>query len=702
MNAPAPTVALPVALPVESICASPTNPRKHFDQAKLNELASSIEKHGVLQPILTRPLPASNKQAVGVLYEIVCGERRWRAAKLAGLVEMPAFWRELGDQEVLEIQIVENLQREDVHPLEEAEGYERLMKDYGYQAEQLADKIGKSKAYIYARLKLTALCPAARKAFYADDLNPSTALLVARIPVAKLQEQATKEIAHGRFGNGEPMSYRIALDHVQRTYMLRLADAPFSRGDENLLPGIGRCHECPKRTGNQQELFADVKNADICTDPECFESKKLAHVAAQKAAAKAEGRKIIDGAEAKKIKPNSYNNDLAGGYVDLDKKIYSDSKNRTMRQILGKDAPKPDLLIDPHDKGNVIEVVAKATIEEHLAAKGVKIPSEVTRQARSAEEKEAARKQKREVTFRQRLFESIRSKLTIDFDTRAEDSLLDLREFRLVATTIIGGLQFEDQKRLARLWIAVEDKTDDHELVRQLKDRIKSFERKDCARLMIEASIVGDLPAPSYSDYKPERLLATAEALQIDAAAIKKGVIAEGKAKDKPKKVQPKTAKVQPPAAVSTGSDLPIVELQIGDRVRVNDTVRAPLGTAHIGKEGNITSRCGKAFMVSFPPSNGTTSFMPDELVKLSEKPASTPSPAAQARGKAPTEAAPAKTESPKPPAAKKSKAKPTSKADPAPATPANEPAAPVKTGETLPAGAMKQEPWPFPIGARA
>ncbi|MFA7278602.1 MAG: ParB/RepB/Spo0J family partition protein [Sterolibacterium sp.] len=638
MNAPATTATLPVALPVESICASPTNPRKHFDQAKLNDLANSIQKLGVLQPILTRPLPACNKQPDGVLYEIVCGERRWRAAKLAGLVDIPAFWRELGDQEVLEIQIVENLQREDVHPLEEAEGYERLMKDYGYQAEQLGDKIGKSKAYIYARLKLTALCPAARKAFYADDLNPSTALLVARIPVAKLQEQATKEIAHGRFGNGEPMSYRIALDHVQRTYMLRLADAPFSRADENLVPGVGRCHECPKRTGNQQELFADVKNADICTDPECFESKKLAHVAAQKAAAKAEGRKIIDGAEAKKIKPNSYNNDLAGGYVDLDKKIYSDSKNRTMRQILGKDAPKPDLLIDPHDKGKVIEVIAKSTIEEHLAAKGVKIPSEVTRQARSAEEKEAARKQKQEVTFRQRLFESIRSKLTIDFDTRAEDALLDLREFRLVTTTIINGLQFEDQKRLARLWIAVEDKTDDHELVRQLKDRIDSFERKDCARLMIEASIAGQVSVCSYSDTKPIRLLDTAEALQIDAAAIKKGVIAESKAKEKPKaastaakksepkKVQAKTAKVQPAAASSTTG-----EPKIGDRVLIKNGLKGPSGHRRkcCGKTGTIDSIQGEGayFTVRLGPKarDVVTNLVENEFIRMEDAASSNP-----------------------------------------------------------------------------
>ena len=646
MNAPMPPEAVAVAmLPIAMIVASRSNPRKHFDDDYIAELAKSIKVHGVIQPITVRPNPLDT----GGLwpYELVVGECRWRAAKLAGLTEIPGFWRELDDKQVLEIQVIENLQRRNVHPLEEAEGYERLMKDYGYQAEQLADKIGKSKAYIYARLKLTALCPEARKAFYADDLNPSTALLVARIPVVKLQEQATKEIAKGRFGNGEPMSYRVAQDHIQHNYMLRLADAPFSRADEALVPGVGRCHECPKRTGNQQELFSDVKSADICTDPECFESKKLAHAAAQKVAAKTEGRKIIDGAEAKKIKPNIYTSDLGGGYVDLDKKIYSDPKNRTMRQILGKDGPKPDLLIDPHDKGNVIEVVAKSTIEEHLTAKGIKIPGEVTRQSRSAEEKEAARKHKQEVTFRQRLFEAVRSKLTIDFDTRSEDALLDLREFRLVAHTIITGLQFEDQKRLARLWIAVEDKTDDHELVRQLKDRIESFDRKDCARLMIEASISGQVSVCSYSDTKPKKLLDTAEALQIDAAVIKKGIIIEAKAKTTKPRLDPAAARIG------------------AKRIKRDEELKELL-------KPKVQPKTAKAQKTTATDA---------------EKSAPTPLPAAQAKDEVPPEAAPASAESPKKPAAKKAKAK----TSPAPATPANEPPAAVKT-----------QPWPFPIGASA
>jgi ParB/RepB/Spo0J family partition protein len=520
---------LPSPIQVTAIAASLSNPRKHFDEGRLEELADSIKKHGVLQPIITRRSLHTPES-----FEIVCGERRWRAAKIAGLENIPAFIRDLTDQEVLEIQIVENLQREDVHPLEEAEGYERLMKEYGYAVEELADKTGKSKAYIYARLKLTSLCKEARGAFYDGRLNPSTALLVARIPVPELQIQASKEIANGRWNNGDPMSFRAAQEHIQSRYMLRLAEAPFPRGDETLIPSAGRCHECPKRTGNQKELFADVESADVCTDPECFEAKKLAHVEILKATAKADGRKIIDGAEAKKIKPNSYSDQLGGGYIDLDKKIWSGNKQVSVRKLLGKDVPPADLLIDPHHSGAVIEVVAKATIEEKLAAKGADLPSEIARQGRSAAEKEAARKQKQEASYRRRLFDSVRSKLIIDFDTRVEDSMLDLREFQLITGRLFSLLQFEEQKRLARLWIGAEAKTEDHELIRQLKLRIETMDRKDCARLMLEASIVGDVGVPSWSDRKPEHLLATAEAMGVDAAEIKKSVIAEAKFKGKP------------------------------------------------------------------------------------------------------------------------------------------------------------------------
>ena len=145
---------------------SRTNPRKTFDAAKLQELATSIKAIGLHQPVVVRPLPASRvadtsidtatgkPRKVRPTYELVCGERRYRASKLAGMDDISALIRDLTDDQVMEIQIVENLQRDDLSELEEAEGYEQLMKHSGLTADQVGEKIGKSRAYVYARLKL--------------------------------------------------------------------------------------------------------------------------------------------------------------------------------------------------------------------------------------------------------------------------------------------------------------------------------------------------------------------------------------------------------------------------------------------------------------------------------------------------------------------------------------------------------------------
>jgi ParB/RepB/Spo0J family partition protein len=708
MNAPLPPDNLLVArAPLDHFGPSATN-RTH-DPAYINTvLAPSLVPDGVLQPISARPWPNEARPGIkarpnpaGHLYEIIIGEGRWLASRAAKFDTIPFFWRDIDDRTALRMQLVENLKRKDLTEIEEAEGYRRLMKDHGLTADQVAQEIGvegKSRSYVYGRLKLLDLCPAALKIARLHKLEASLLLLAARIPDEKLQIAAIKEMAPS-YAGADPMSYRNAKSMVQRRYMLKLAEAPFSRTDAELLPAAGSCERCPKRTGNAADLFADVDSTDMCTDPGCHTAKTEAHIKRQRAAAKAAGVKVIEGEAAKKIKPNSYNDDLAGGFIDLDRKMYSDSKNRTVRQILGKDAPAVEaLLIDPHHAGHVIEVVSAATIKEKLAAKGAAVPTEVARRGKSDAEKEAERKRKQEGIYRQRLFDSTRGAIAVSFDTRDDDSVLDMREFRQVAEILYHCLQFEDQKRLARLWIGPTDKTDDHELVRQLKKRIEAMERKDCARLMLEATLVGEI-VPGYGNHAPEKLLATADALDIDAAVIKRNVIAEMREKAKPAKakatpkVKSAAAKVQPETALPADDPL-----AIGDRVRVNDNATAPLGAKFIGKQGEITGLVGKAFMVTFKPGSGvktnTASYVRAELDKLpplGAKPAPTPSNAAQAQAKGATPAAPAKAQSPaKKPAAKKAKA------DPAPAKPANEAATPPKAPALNPVQA-----WPFPTGAR-
>jgi ParB family chromosome partitioning protein len=134
-------------IPLDRIEANPENPRIVFEASALEELAASIREHGVLQPVLVRPRGPNQ-------FQLVAGERRWRAAGIAGLVAIPALVEDLDDDVALEIAIIENLQREDLSPLEEASMYDRMIKDHGYSVRKLAQKLGKDKGYLENRLRL--------------------------------------------------------------------------------------------------------------------------------------------------------------------------------------------------------------------------------------------------------------------------------------------------------------------------------------------------------------------------------------------------------------------------------------------------------------------------------------------------------------------------------------------------------------------
>ena len=136
-------------LPVERLVPNPDQPRHRFDEDALADLAASIREKGVIQPLVVRPSPRDPRS-----HEIVAGERRWRAAQLAGLTELPVIVREYDDTEVLEIAIVENVQRADLNPIEEAAGYRQLMDRFGHTQERLAEALGKSRSHIANLLRL--------------------------------------------------------------------------------------------------------------------------------------------------------------------------------------------------------------------------------------------------------------------------------------------------------------------------------------------------------------------------------------------------------------------------------------------------------------------------------------------------------------------------------------------------------------------
>jgi ParB family transcriptional regulator, chromosome partitioning protein len=145
-----PAVSADRMTPIEFVSRNPRNPRRYFDETVLQELAGSIRQHGIVQPVVVRTVGTGR-------YEIIAGERRWRAAQLAGLVEIPVIIRDVDDRTALELAIVENVQRADLNPLEEAMGYDQLIEDHGYTQNDLGEIIGKSRSHVANSLRLLKL-----------------------------------------------------------------------------------------------------------------------------------------------------------------------------------------------------------------------------------------------------------------------------------------------------------------------------------------------------------------------------------------------------------------------------------------------------------------------------------------------------------------------------------------------------------------
>lgn len=261
-------------IPLNMVRESKTNPRKTFNPTTLAELADSIKRIGVGQAILVRPHP--DKDNAPECVEIVAGARRYRASKIAGCESIPAIVRDMSDVEVEEFQLVENIQRDDVNEFEEAEGIQRLMDQHAKSADDIAKMISQSRTYVFGRLKLLTLPQSVRDICAEGKVNASIALLIARIPVEELQMQAAEDVIDNH-GGDEPMSYRAAAEYLRLRFMLDLSKAPFSIQDAKLVPSVGACTTCPKRTGNQPEIYADVTNKDVCTDQNCFFQKRVAH-----------------------------------------------------------------------------------------------------------------------------------------------------------------------------------------------------------------------------------------------------------------------------------------------------------------------------------------------------------------------------------------------------------------------------------------
>ncbi len=247
---------------LQDITIGKTNPRKAFDEDAINELTTSVKEKGVIQPILLRPGGKDGS------YELVCGERRFRASQNAGIADIPAYIRELSDDEALELQITENLQRKDVHPMEEAYAFKQLLERH--TPEEVAARVGKKEYFIKQRMKLNDLLPEWQKLFYKNLLNMTNALNLAVLPV-NTQKEMLKDSDITKDNIDKQNSIRLN-EYRLRSYSGDLNKAPFDRADTTLDKKAGPCISCQFNSA-VANLFPDAVKSSVCSNISCYKHK---------------------------------------------------------------------------------------------------------------------------------------------------------------------------------------------------------------------------------------------------------------------------------------------------------------------------------------------------------------------------------------------------------------------------------------------
>jgi ParB family transcriptional regulator, chromosome partitioning protein len=269
-------------IPWKDLQISPTNPRRRISEQTIESLAKSIGTQGVLEPLIVRP--------AGKSYQIVCGERRYRAAKVATVTEIPCLVRELSDEQVLNIQIHENLHREDIHALDEAYAYQFLKEKLGCDVKELALRVGKPEGYVLNRLKLNLLIKEAQKNIDDEHLPLTYGLELAKY-TPEIQKVIYAEVyrKEGKYQGdhwiempvkGETVPWKNFLEWINTHIHRLLSKAPFDPKATDLRPDGLACVKCSERTGAVVSLFEpnQVGKRDACLNPTCYLQKVHNHV----------------------------------------------------------------------------------------------------------------------------------------------------------------------------------------------------------------------------------------------------------------------------------------------------------------------------------------------------------------------------------------------------------------------------------------
>lgn len=262
---------------VDDLVQSPFNPRKHLGD--VTELANSIAQVGILEALIARRHIPDADGGAGP-FELVFGHRRLAAAKKAGRKTVPVIFRDYSDDEALEVQLIENSQREDVHPLDEADAL-KMLQDRGHAPGAIADKIGRSIPFVTQRIRLTTATKKVRKAFDDGKLSLGAVQQLVKIATPRLMDQALEALLrknHWSFREvpGFQIPGKAVMEVINSEFLLPLKSVPWDLGDEDLVKAAGPCLTCPKNTEAQRSLFdaGELKRgASMCMDSACYRLK---------------------------------------------------------------------------------------------------------------------------------------------------------------------------------------------------------------------------------------------------------------------------------------------------------------------------------------------------------------------------------------------------------------------------------------------
>ena len=497
---------------------SKTNPRRVFEDAALKELADTIRSQGVLSPLLVRPVTENG-------FEIVFGARRYRAAQLAEQDTVPVRIKQMTDAEVIEAQLIENLQRRDVHPMEEAQGFRALLdlEEPKYSIEQIAARTGKSPSYIAGRLKLTELVPTVVEAFYKDEIGVGHALLMAKLQPTQ-QEQALPHCFREDWsGAGKNRSILLPVRNLQywieQNVMLILKDAPFNKRDAQLVPAAGGCVDCPKRTGHNKLLFSDLGKSDACSDPACYRAKVSAHVA-QLVTAKPQLVQISTG----------YGTQKEGSPV-VPRNKYTEIHKPTSKE----EAKRPQFKVCKFATDAIItEGEGVGTVQKVCANPACPVHHPKQRTSRDDEKWKAEQeKQRKEQAIANATGLRVLSAVSAAVPVR-----LMKRDLLFILEKLIAVMDEKRIETLARQH-GIRQKRDDGGLAKMFGAFLRRADEGTLSRLLVETTIL--LAASRMNPANVLRDAAATYKVNTDAIAIK--VKQEFTAKEKAKKSQQSTSK---------------------------------------------------------------------------------------------------------------------------------------------------------------